>query len=397
MKKKSVLWGCIALVVVLVVVIGIILATGNKGKDENPESTPAVTDESGQNGSVSDETGSDLQDETGESVAAEEPDFSSGLLDSGFFDGITAADYVTLCEYKGVKIPAEEAAVSDEEFEEYVENNILASYGEKVEITDRAVENGDTVNIDYVGSIDGVEFDGGSAQGYSLVIGSHSFIDDFEDQIIGHEIGDTFEVNATFPDPYKNNPDLAGKEAVFKVTLNGITATEIPELDDAFVAEKFSDYGSAEEFLKEVREDYTENKKNNYVWNYVLENSTVSEIPEQLIENYVEQQTKMYQYMAASYGMSYEDLLSYYGTTPEEFEASEREYANSDLTKMLISQAVCEAEGIAVEEGDDTKYFGYDADAMADIYDNYGKGYVNQILLMQKASEFAGNNSVIEE
>lgn len=395
MKKKNVLWGCIALVAVLAVVICLVMFLGNNDDEGTESSSAAVSTEASEAASES-ESGTAAQ---GESIAetVEEPDFSSGLTEDGLFDGITASDYVTLCEYKGVKVPAEEATATDEEFDAYVNTNILASYAESAVVTDRAVEDGDTVNIDYVGSVDGVEFEGGSYEGYDLVIGSGSFIDDFEEQIIGHEIGEQFDVNVTFPDPYKNNPDLAGKEALFVVTLNSISATVTPELDDAFVAENFPDYASAEAFLEEVRTDYVNNKKSSYVWNYVLENSTVSEVPEKLIENYVEQQTRMYKSMAASYGMTYEDLLAYYGTTPEEFEASEREYANSDLTTMLIAQAICEQESMAVEDGDATEYFGYTEEEMTEIYDYYGKGYVNQVLRMQKVSEFVTNNSVVEE
>lgn len=398
MKKKNILWGCLALVVVLVAVICVVVFFGDRGKDGGETtSTPAVSDES-TTGTAENESGSAEQEEsTGESTAVIEPDFSSGLTDDGLFEGITATDYVTLSDYNGVKVAAVEIAVTDDEFDEYVATNIQASFAESVEVTDRAVESGDTVNIDYVGSVDGVEFEGGSYEGYSLEIGSSTFIPGFEDQIIGHEIGEEFDVNVTFPDPYKNNPDLAGKAAVFKVKLNGITASVTPEIDDAFVAENFSEYASAEEFLAETRAEYEKTKKYNYVWNYVLENSTVSEIPEKLIENYVEQQTRMYQSMATSYGMTYEDLLAMYGTTPEEFEATEREYANSDLTQMLISQAVCESENIGIEDGDATEYFGYDDAAMTEIYDYYGKGYVNQVLLMQKAAEFVGENCVVEE
>ncbi len=393
MKKKSILWGCLALVVVLAAVICLVLALGDGNKDGGETTSAPGTSA----GTEENESGTGTQEESaGESTAVEEPDFSSGLTDEGLFEGITAADYVTLCEYKGVKVAADEIAVTDEEFDEYVAENILANFAQKVEVTDRAVETGDTVNIDYVGSVDGVEFEGGSYEGYSLEIGSGRFIPGFEDQIVGHEIGEEFDINVTFPDPYKNSPDLAGKAAVFRVTLNGITATETPEVDDAFVKENFPEYDSKEAFLGETRAVYEKNKKTNYVWNYVLENSTVSEIPEALIENYVEQQVRMYQSMAASYSMTYEDLLAYYSTTPEEFEATEREYANSDLTKMLISQAICESEQIGVNEGDDTEHFGYDKEAMTEIYDYYGKGYVNQVLLMQKAAEFVSENCVVE-
>ena len=148
--------------------------------------------------------------------------FSVGLKDDGTLDGINPADYVKPVAYDAIQIPESEIAVSDEALQEQIDS-ILANYEETVEVTDRAIADGDTVNIDYVGSVDGVEFDGGNTQGMGtdLVIGSGSYIDDFEDQLIGAHPGDQVDVYVTFPEDY-GVEDLNGKEALFQVTINGI-------------------------------------------------------------------------------------------------------------------------------------------------------------------------------
>lgn len=399
MKKRSILLGCVTMLTVASV-MGAGCGNKDKGKEtagSGEAGTAAVTESQestdGEEQGTEDGTGSTDEESVAETV--EEPDFSAGLTEDGLFEDYTASDYVTLGTYKGIKVPAEEATVSDEDFEEYLDN-LLADYIKTVDVTDRAVESGDTVNIDYVGSLDGVEFDGGTAEGYNLEIGSGTFIPGFEDQIIGHEIGEEFDITVTFPDSYPSNTDLEGQDTVFHITLNGITTEVTPEVDDAFVEENFPEYDSADAFLEGTRAERDRDLLKTYVWNQVLEDSTVDEIPEALIDNYVEQQIKMYKYMASSYGMSYEDFLSYYGTTEEEFEESEREYANTDLTRMLIAQAICEQEDIKAEEGDAEEIFGYDADAMGEIYEYCGKGYVSQVLLMEKVADFVADESVVE-
>ena len=193
MKKRSILLGCVTMLTVASV-MGAGCGNKDKGKEtagSGEAGTAAVTESQestdGEEQGTEDGTGSTDEESVAETV--EEPDFSAGLTEDGLFEDYTASDYVTLGTYKGIKVPAEEATVSDEDFEEYLDN-LLADYIKTVDVTDRAVESGDTVNIDYVGSLDGVEFDGGTAEGYNLEIGSGTFIPGFEDQIIGHEIGE---------------------------------------------------------------------------------------------------------------------------------------------------------------------------------------------------------------
>ena len=183
---------------------------------------------------ASEEQGTETVKETTETAQQDTTAAEAVTAVGGYMKDLNAEDYVTLGEYKGVEVTLDEPEVTDEYLDGYIEyvqqNNAVST-----PVTDRAVEMGDVVNIDYVGKIDGVAFDGGSAQGSDLTIGSGQFIDGFEDGCIGMKVGETKDVEATFPDPYKNNPDLAGKVAVFTVTVNSISVEEIPELTDEYV------------------------------------------------------------------------------------------------------------------------------------------------------------------
>lgn len=162
------------------------------------------------------------QEQTTESQAQTTPtvDYSQGLNDDGTLKGDDGA-YVTLCDYSSIEIPESEISVEDSEVDTEVDS-LMTNFQTENQVKDRAVKDGDVVNIDYVGTVDGKEFDGGSAEGYNLTIGSGSFIDDFEDQLIGHKPGDEVKVEVTFPDDYSSE-DLAGKDAVFDTTINYIS------------------------------------------------------------------------------------------------------------------------------------------------------------------------------
>ena len=147
--------------------------------------------------------------------------YSDIFDENGYIAGVRALDCVTLPEdYAALTLPAGTDEVTEEDIDTYVKQNLLYNASTLPQVTDRAAEMGDIVSIDFVGTVDGEEFDGGSSQDYILELGSGSFIDDFEDQIAGHTPGETFDVEVTFPDPYDSNPDLAGKDAVFATTLN---------------------------------------------------------------------------------------------------------------------------------------------------------------------------------
>ncbi len=180
-------------------------------------------------------------------------DYSLELDDNGYIKGVKATDYVTLCDYKGIEVPASEVNYTDEAFKDVINQALSAHQVLKEEGT---VKDGDKVSIDYVGTIDGVEFEGGNSggNGYDLTIGSGQFIEGFESQLIGHKAGEEVSVNVTFPEDY-GNADVAGKPAVFAVTIHGIY--EDPEYNDDFVCAYYPDMGSTvAEYEKSLRDGY---------------------------------------------------------------------------------------------------------------------------------------------
>lgn len=293
-----------------------------------------------------------------------EIDFSKYIDENGFWKDIRALDYVTLPQYKGVEIPAEEIEPTEEELQSNRES-LLSQWASYNQITDRAVEDGDTVNIDYVGSVDGVEFTGGNTNGAgtTVTIGVTSYIDDFLEQLIGHKPGETFDVNVTFPEDYSDSTDadgntvvLAGKDAVFTTTINYIQGDELiyPEMDDAFVAENLqATYGwtTAAEAEEGIATAIRNSKKYNYMLDYLAENAQITEVPEAIANNMREAQLASVNNQAASYGVSVDTLmmLSGYGSE-DEYLAMLEEQLPEAAKFSLIRQAIAEQEGMTVTE-----------------------------------------------
>ena len=348
------------------------------------------------------------QAESDSAEAAETPadwGLSDGLSEDGTYEGVDVLEYVTLPEdYAAIPVPAENCTASDEEVQEQVDI-ILANYAEAEHLTDVTVEDGDTVNIDYVGSVDGEEFDGGSTNGAGtdVVAGAANYIDDFLTQIIGHKPGETFDVNVTFPDPYENNPDLAGKDAVFETTINYVHGETItPELTDEFVAENLKEangWSTVDEMRAEIAEVLATSKKSDYVWSYVLDNAEVSEIP-QAVKDY--ENTHMlasYRANAAMYGISFEDMLTMMGYDSEDalIEASADTIAEQARQGMVF-QAVSVREGMEITKDDVLDYFETTAGVTEDLYDQmvemYGEPYLKLMARVYLAQEFLLEHSV---
>lgn len=191
-------------------------------------------------------------------------------------------DDIKITQYKGVEVDQVQkpAEITDEDVEKDIQTTLDAQ-AETKEITDRGVKEGDIVNIDFVGKIDGKAFDGGSAEKYDLTIGSDSFIDGFEDSIVGHQKGDKFDWNGKFPDNY-DNTEYAGKDVVFSIVLNSISERKVPELTDELVAKLSEKAKSVKEYKEEVKEQLETTAQQSYdaslgseVWQAVLENTEV--------------------------------------------------------------------------------------------------------------------------
>lgn len=234
-------------------------------------------------------------------------DYSAGLTDDGRIEKADMAAMVDLADYRNISVPADEVEATAEEVEDEI-NSMLESYKELSTDEQMVIADGDEVNIDYVGTVDGVEFDGGNSNGagYDLTIGSGSFIDDFEQQLIGHKPGDEVTVEVTFPEDY--DEEMAGKDAVFAVTVNGIQVT--PELTDDFVAENLADteeVSTAAEYRAKVEEDFYQEHLQDYLTTYVLENSTVNTYP----DKYVKATKSVMKNSDENSGMEMEDEIAY--------------------------------------------------------------------------------------
>ena len=310
----------------------------------------------------------------------ETPAYSVGLTDGGYYEGVKALDYVTLPDYSSIEIDPAELKEGVEYY--------LSLYAPAEQITDRAVEDGDAVNIDYVGYMDGEAFEGGSTggNGTTVVIGRTSYIDDFLEQLIGHKPGETFDVNVTFPEPYENNPDLAGKDATFVTTVNYIEGeTKTEGLDDAYVAANYTSQGWTS--VKDI-EDFC---KANYAANTVFSEAEVSEVPEAVHAHTADLMIRNFTAQAENYGMELGEFLSsYYGVESEEaFREQYSDYIDSQAETAMIYQAVAEQEGLKISKADLRDYFkeNFGNSYYTDYKNEYGLGYLCYVALHDKVEK----------
>ena len=256
---------------------------------------------------------------------------------------------VTLGEYKGVSVKKETTVVTDVEVDARVEEE-RNKQATEIQVEDRAVAEGDTVNLDYAGTVDGVAFAGGTAQDQTLKIGSGSFIPGFEEQMIGMNIGEEKDLQVTFPEKY-HAEELAGKAAVFHVKVNSITETQLPALDDDF-AKDISEFDTLEEYKADIRAKLeaqaAERDNNNFtnaVIEKVLENATV-EIPEAMIERQIDSMMRDFEYRLMGNGLKLDDFLKYTGSDMKAFRENYRGQAEKSVKAHLVLEAIEKAEAI---------------------------------------------------
>ena len=259
---------------------------------------------------------------------------------------------VTLGEYKGIEVQKADMTVTDQDVEDAVRRE-LEKDSRLVAVTDRAAKDGDTVKIDFDGSVDGVAFDGGKGENYPLQLGSGSFIPGFEEQIVGHNAGDAFDVEVTFPEDY-HAKELAGKAAVFKTVLHEIQTREIPELTDAYADDKGFD--SVDAFREDVKQKLTDAKaksaaaaNENAVIGKVVENAQI-ELPEPMVETQVEQMIDDYARRMQSQGLQLDQYMEYTGMTMDKLKEQFHPQAVRNLKTRLTLEKVVEAENIEVSE-----------------------------------------------
>jgi trigger factor len=258
---------------------------------------------------------------------------------------------VTLGDYKGIEVTKAVAEVTDEDIEAELKK-VQEQNSRLVTVEDRAVEDGDQTVIDFEGFVDGKSFEGGKGEDYPLTIGSHSFIDTFEEQLIGKNIGEECDIKVTFPNEY-HATDLAGKEALFKVTVKEIKKKELPELNDEF-AEEVSEFETLEEYKKDIREKAAENKakaaateNENNVVEKVAENATM-DIPEPMIDGQVSNMMNDYARRMQSQGLSLDQYMKFTGMTIETLKEQMKPQALKRIQTRLVLEAIVKAENITV-------------------------------------------------
>lgn len=316
--------------------------------------------------------------------------------------------YVELGDYKGIEYTMDVAEVTDDQVNQQIDS-FLDGLAETEEVTDRAVKDGDTVNIDFTGTKDGEEFEGGSSEGYDLVIGSGSFIDGFEDGLIGHEIGDEVSLDLTFPEEYPQNEELAGQDVNFKVTINSISVKNTPELTDKVVADN-TDYDNVEDYKASVRKSLEDSNKSSAeqqaqadVFNKVVENSKITGYDEDEVNELIDKEFDTFKQTAESYeayGYSYEDVLAANGYSSEdELKEGITQYVKKYLDQVMVLYCIADKEGITVssEETDamvEEYMTTYSVKTKDEVYDYFGDDYFEVTILSQKVRDFLMENAV---
>lgn len=337
---------------------------------------------------------------------------SSGEIETndsgGLMAGVTPST-VELCEYKGVKVGRSAEEVGQDAIDKAI-NSILSEFATSEKSEEGTVADGNTANIDYVGTIDGQEFDGGKDTGFDLVIGSNSFIEGFEEGLIGVKVGDTVTLNLKFPDTYNktatiNNEEvnLAGKDVTFEVKVNYLTITTNPELTDEFVAEngkKYGDSKTVDELKSYIKEQIILSNKLRTAWPQVIEDSKVTIDKKEKEQKYSELYEHYKNMISANYGKDIETYVKDYGTTMEEFTQTLKDEADYQVKCRAISNAIARAEDITITEdeyqekaAEDIQYYGY-ADINEYQKDNPKQDVVDNIIYYE-VLEFIGENALV--
>lgn len=260
---------------------------------------------------------------------------------------------VTLGDYMGVEVEKTPVEVTDEEIQKEIDKE-RENNSRMIDIDDRAVENGDIIKLDFEGFVDGVAFDGGKGENYSLTIGSGSFIPGFEDQLVGVKIGEDAEVNVTFPEEYQA-AELAGKAAVFKCKVNEIKVKELPEADDDF-AKDVSEFDTMDEYKEDIRKNLTEKKageaktaKQNKVVAKIVENAEM-DIPPAMVDEQVRQMADDFARRIQSQGLTIEQYFQFTGMTAEKLFEQMRPEAEKRIQNSLVLEAIAKAENIEISD-----------------------------------------------
>ena len=308
--------------------------------------------------------------------------------------------YVTIAEYKGIALDHSVAGVTDENVEKRVAQNLQ---GKSEEVTDKdaVIQNGDTATINFVGTKDGVAFEGGTANNYDLVIGSGTMIPGFEEGILGMKKGETKDITVTFPKNYQSS-ELAGQEAVFQITVQSFKRP--PELTDTWAAAN-TDYKTADEYRASVRtqleqeaQDQAESSLRSTAWTTVYSNSEVVEYPEKDIEEATHEFRSQIEAYAKQGNMELEDFVKSQGVSMDDFEAQCQQYAQNKVKQNLIIQGIMDAEGMTLEDEESLAIQNelvekYASGDLAALIDTYGQVAVDETIGLIRVEDFIIANS----
>lgn len=346
------------------------------------------------------ETASDSSD----AAKTESKASDSGKEETRIVSVKDVSEYVTIGDYKGFTLDRYTQAVTDDD----VDAEISYELQDKgTEVKDGTVEDGDTVTINFTGTVDGKEFDGGSAEDYELVVGEGDMgIDGFEDGLVGMKKGETKELTLTLPEGYTEDDSLSGKEAVFKVTLQKFTRPS--ELTDEWVASN-TDYKTVDDYKKSVRENLekqasvtADNELYATAWSEVLDTSEVKKYPEEEVKKAEESYRSLNEQTAKDNGMELSDLLEAWGLTEDEFDEECQNYAESKVEQNLIVQGIIDAENLSLndketEELKNNLIADYGVASIDELVEAYGEDEVNESLALLRVEKFIVDQSTINE
>jgi trigger factor len=337
-----------------------------------------------------------------------QPEISVTQIEKGkpfiFTAEVAVKPEVTLGEYKGLEVPKSDLTVTDEEVDAELQKE-REKNSRTITVEDRGAQEGDTVTIDFEGSIDGEAFEGGTGKDYPLTLGSHTFIPGFEDQLVGAKAEDQVDVHVTFPEDY-NAEELKGKAAVFKCTVHKVEAKELPELDDDF-AKDVSEFDTLDEYKADVRANLEKKKeaeakrtKEDAVVEKAIANATM-EIPDAMVKTQAANLVDNFARRLQAQGMTLEQYMQYLGQTPEQLQEQMKPQALKQIQTRLVLEKVVEVENIEISEEkidheiqEMAKMYNMEADKLKDIMGDYEKEQMQKDLAVQEAVTFLADHAV---
>ena len=324
-----------------------------------------------------------------------------------FLIDVTVKPEVQLGQYKGLTVEKVTAEVTDEEVNAELEK-VQKQNARMIEVTDRPAQMGDVVKLSYEGSVDGVPFDGGKADEYDLELGSHSFIEGFEEQVAGHSIGEKFDIQVTFPEAY-HAPELAGKPAVFAIEIKGITAKELPELNDAF-AEDVSEFSTLDEYKASIVEKLAKekNEKAKQIQGDKLLDAAVAnctmEVPQVMYDNKINSMMKEFEENIMRQGLSMDIYYQYMGTSEEAMRETFKDTSIKSVNARLMLEQIAKEENLTISkeelDAEVVKYgesYGIDGKTMLEMIQDEDKKALEADMLVRAAMKLIEDTAVLTE